>query len=99
MLHPHGDLDHAKNGPFAGELHHASAAHPVVIVDLTHVTFGDSTLLNALIHAHQTTDLRLANIPAVITNVLTVTGLDDVLALYPDAATARHGGAPHSEAV
>ncbi|MEW1569554.1 hypothetical protein AB0454_42285 [Streptomyces sp. NPDC093509] len=45
------------------------------------------------------TDLRLANIPDVITNVLTVTGLDNVLALYPDATTARHADAPHSKAV
>ncbi|MFJ8802804.1 STAS domain-containing protein [Streptomyces sp. NPDC102487] len=90
VLAPSGDLDHATIALFAEALEAASAQHPAVIVDLSNVTFGDSTFLNTLIQCHQLTDLRLAGTPLVVTRLLAITGLHEALHLYPSVEAAQN---------
>ncbi|MET7826830.1 STAS domain-containing protein [Streptomyces sp. NPDC005386] len=89
VIRPSGDLDHATIGPFADELDELSTRHRAVIVDLTGVTFGDSTFLNTLIQAEKRTKLRLVNIPDVIDRVFTITAMYDILAVYPTLTAAQ----------
>ncbi|MFF1519488.1 STAS domain-containing protein [Streptomyces sp. NPDC058305] len=98
VLTPSGDLDHATIAPFAEALQTAGAHHPVVIVDLSAVTFGDSTFLNTLLHCHQLTDLRLAAVPEILLRVMEITGMHEVLPLYPNVEAAQNPQLPASEA-
>ncbi|MFJ8802846.1 STAS domain-containing protein [Streptomyces sp. NPDC102487] len=90
LLTPSRDLDHATTPSFAEALEAASTQHPAVIVDLSKVTFGDSTFLNTLINCHQLTDLRLAGTPLVLTRIFAITGLRETLHLYPSVEAAQN---------
>jgi anti-sigma B factor antagonist len=65
-----------------------------VVVDLTDVPFMDSSGLGALVSGWQLTrddgGFRIAGANPVVRRVLSITGMEDVFALYPDvdAATA-----------
>lgn len=65
-----------------------------VVVDLTGVAFMDSSGLGALVSGWQLTreagDFRIAGANPVVQRVLSITGMEDVFALYPsvDAALA-----------
>lgn len=59
-----------------------------LVVDLEGVTFMDSTALGALVKLHNTAEqggkqLTLSRVPKRITQLLTITGLDTLLAVRP----------------
>lgn len=73
-----------------------SAGHTAVAVDLGKVDFIDSSGLGALIGALKATrvaggDLRIAGAGEQVRQVLRLTNLDRVLAVYPDAERAFDG--------
>ena len=67
---------------------------PRVVVDLTAVDFMDSSGLGALVSGWQLTRdrgaFRVAGANSIVSRVLSITGMEEVFALYPsvDAATA-----------
>ena len=84
-----GEVDAYTAPGMQAELIDALRSHPVVIVDLSAVTFMDSQGLAAFIRAHQEAEssggtLRLAGVPARVRQLLTITGLDSMLAIDPD---------------
>ncbi|MFD9405040.1 STAS domain-containing protein [Streptomyces sp. NPDC060011] len=98
VLAPNGELDFANMTPFAEALEAASRQHPAVIVDLSNVTFGDSTFLNTLLHCHQLTDLRLAAVPTLLTRVFDITGMHRAMNLYPTVEAAQTPKSPSQAA-
>ena len=71
----------------------ASTGTALCIVDLSAVTFVDSTALGVLVEAAQAcrsagSDLRLIVTDPHIAKVFAITGLDDVFSIYADGATA-----------
>ncbi|MEU6331342.1 STAS domain-containing protein [Streptomyces sp. NPDC047049] len=61
-----------------------------VVIDLSDVSFADSTTVNVLIQAHEALGpaLRLAAPSAVLERLFTLTGLDTVLPLYGSVRVA-----------
>jgi anti-sigma B factor antagonist len=63
-----------------------------VVVDLTAVDFMDSSGLGALVSGWQLTrddgQFRIAGANPVVRRVLSITGMEDVFALYPDVEAA-----------
>ncbi|KUH39813.1 MULTISPECIES: STAS domain-containing protein [Streptomyces] len=92
-----GALDLHTADAFHARAAAAMATHRHLVLDLTHLTFCDSsglsTLLRLLRHA-RTADagLALAAVPAQMRRLLAITGADTVFALYdsPAAALAAH---------
>ncbi|MEV0528792.1 STAS domain-containing protein [Streptomyces sp. NPDC050439] len=89
-----GDLDMDTVPALREAMERAASALPVLILDVSEVSFADSTALNLLLRIHQTTTLRIAAAPAQMLRMLEVTGTDQVLNLYPSteqacAATTR----------
>lgn len=79
----------------ADALTRAADIAPVVVADLTAVTFMDSTGINTLLRAHHALTgkggrLALASAQPPILHVLELTGVDTVIPLYPTAAQALH---------
>ncbi|MFH9613556.1 STAS domain-containing protein [Streptomyces pratensis] len=74
----------------------ATAAQPgpeLVVVDCTVLSFCDSSGIGSFIRLHQRVSanggrLRLAAAPAPLARVLSLTGLDAVIAVHPDAEDA-----------
>lgn len=69
-----------------------------VVLDLERVSFIDSTGLSVLVAAHSRLgesgrQLRVAAAPPRVRRVLELTGLDGLLALYADVASALPGSA------
>jgi anti-sigma B factor antagonist len=65
-----------------------------LVVDLGAVTFIDSTALGALVHLHNFADaagkkFRLANVPARVQRVLTISGLDQLLTVVEGESPAQ----------
>lgn len=65
----------------------------VLVLDLAGVTFLDSSGLGVLVSHHKTLrrqsgSLRIANASPRVLAVLSITGLDEVLALYPTVQAA-----------
>ncbi|WNI18091.1 STAS domain-containing protein [Actinacidiphila sp. ITFR-21] len=57
-----GDLDADTLHPLTAELQKAAAMASGVILDVSGVTFGDSSFINLLLRAHQHTDLRVTDL-------------------------------------
>ncbi|MFD9124777.1 STAS domain-containing protein [Kitasatospora sp. NPDC059571] len=71
--------------------------HPVLIVDLTDVTFCDSSGLNALLRLYRRSrevagELILAAPPPHVARLLSLTGSDRLLQVYGTVAEARAAG-------
>jgi anti-anti-sigma factor len=83
-----GDVDLSTSPELAETLTRAIDAGSSVVLDLSEVTFIDSTGLNTLITAHKECEtnggaLALSpNLPAQVSRVFEITGLDD---LFPTA--------------
>lgn len=99
-LHGEVDLDAAGAVGQAVRQSLDSDVPPVLLVDLTDVTFMDSSGLNALIRANQSTGeaggaVHLVAPQETVARVLQLTGVDQVMAVHPDlpralaAATVR----------
>lgn len=79
-----------------GELSGSTGTLPVV-VDCAALTFCDSSGISALLRLYQrlTTEqrpLRLAAVPASVSRLFTLTGLDQLFSVHKDAAEALAAG-------
>ncbi|TCR26534.1 STAS domain-containing protein [Streptomyces sp. BK205] len=79
----HGAFDMDTIAPFAEALQAAVAGHARVVVDVSGITFADSTFLNLLLHINQQTDLRIVAPAPQLRRVLEMTGADTVLTVQP----------------
>ena len=89
-----GEIDLLSQARLRSCLAEALTARPSeIIVDMTDLTFIDSSGLTALITAHRQLDatsghLALANVPQVAMRVLEITGLHNVFTILSQAGTA-----------
>ncbi|MFD6277896.1 STAS domain-containing protein [Streptomyces sp. NPDC060209] len=89
-----GGLDHMTAPEIRRAVRHlALGAGQLLVLDLTDLEFCDSSGISALLTARnmateQNADIALAAVPANIIRILRIVGLDRVLTLHPDAATA-----------
>ena len=98
----HGEIDMATAPELMKEVGEAVRARPGrVIVDLTQVTFMDSTGLNALVRAKHRADgeVRLVGPCEMVRKVLRLTGLEEVFPVHSTIEesvgprpTAQHDG-------
>ncbi|MFC8125687.1 STAS domain-containing protein [Streptomyces sp. NPDC057302] len=86
-----GEVDAETIFPLHRATRAAAAAVPTLVLDLGAVTFADSSALNLLITLHHTTTLRVAAPQPQLLHLLSVTGADQILNIYP---TTDHACAP-----
>ena len=96
MVTPAGELDLAVQSDFIGAYRHAIAqqAEPRIVVDLSRVTFMDSTALGTLVAAAKKVTARGGTLSVVgasdrIASLFHVTKLDTVVPLCPEPRDAR----------
>ena len=88
VVHVSGELDYPAKGTFLAVLHDMISSDDPIVVDLTKLTFIDSSGLGALIRVnkqvrHLRGPLPIACVPdSRISRLLDLTGLDQVLRLY-----------------
>jgi len=75
----HGDYDPGTIAPLQRVLDTAARKHSPVVVDVSGVSFADSTFLNLLLRIHHMTSLRVAGPPPQLRRLLEITGADTVL--------------------
>ncbi|MEV5825495.1 STAS domain-containing protein [Spirillospora sp. NPDC052242] len=104
-----GELD-LNNGPLLADaaLDAAGEGHPHVILEMSRVPFCDSSGLNALIRLYRRLraeqgSLTLAAVPARLTRLLSMTGIDRIIPAHPDVPDAvetvrEAAGRPDAEA-
>ena len=106
LVHSRGELDLDTGPLFERELLSAIQAGAMrIVVDLTETTFIDSAALNALINARaqlqqangersQARDREICIVSSArnVTNVFTITSLDEVFPIYPTAEHALGAG-------
>lgn len=90
-----GEIDMATASLFEGRLSEAveDGTGGAIVVDLSEVTFMDSTALNALVHCFERQRVRLQDFAVVasdsrVTTLLEVTRLDRVLKVFPSREAA-----------
>jgi anti-anti-sigma factor len=92
-----GEIDHGVTDIFSKALlSFDDATPPRTVVDLSGVTFMDSSGINALITAHQAMSnaqgwLRIAGAQPSVLRVLELVGLDDVIDCHPTVEQALTG--------
>lgn len=99
VVHLVGECDLAVSGELSRALAAAVATSPRVVVDLTHLTFLDSSGLNQLVIAYHAAIARGGHIQAmnasgVVAELLTLTGIGELLGPPTPVAQdseARHG--------
>ncbi|MFF3327838.1 STAS domain-containing protein [Streptomyces sp. NPDC002889] len=82
MVEAEGELDLDSLPPLEQALQDAARTHGVVVLDLAHVTFGDSRFLDVLLRIHRLTELRIVSAPPLLQRMFAITGADQVLSLY-----------------
>ncbi|MFF7721463.1 STAS domain-containing protein [Streptomyces luteogriseus] len=94
VLHVAGDLDFDQAPELRGRLDRLTLSPgQCLVLDLSGLTFCDSSGITALLAARQHAmaagaDIILAAVPANLLRVLTVVGLDQVFTLRPDSSAA-----------
>ncbi|WP_037681652.1 STAS domain-containing protein [Streptomyces griseus] len=94
VVTPHGEIDHTTRVSFHQALLPPEGAGTArLVVDLSGVTFMDSTGVNTLIAAHQAAQaaegwLRLAGPRNPVLRILQLVGVDAVIPCYPDLQQA-----------
>ncbi|MFD3337112.1 STAS domain-containing protein [Streptomyces sp. NPDC058700] len=83
-----GDLDLSTLQPLTDALTTAGSTYPVVILDASEITFGDSTFLNLVLHTHSTTALRVVAPDEQLRRLFEITGADTVLDIRPTVEAA-----------
>ncbi|WP_327686192.1 STAS domain-containing protein [Streptomyces sp. NBC_00467] len=83
-----GEVDLNTMPPLTDALTEAADQHAVVVMDVSAVTFADSTFLNLLLRIHPLTDLRIAAPAPALQRMLDITGADQVLTLHATVADA-----------
>ncbi|MFC8583647.1 STAS domain-containing protein [Streptomyces sp. NPDC057217] len=76
-----GAYDMETIAPLAAALETAAEKYQTVVLNVSGVTFADSTLLNLLVSTHRRTDLRLVDPTPQVKRILEITGLDTVLTM------------------
>ncbi|KUH39029.1 MULTISPECIES: STAS domain-containing protein [Streptomyces] len=95
-LHVRGEIDiHTAPALRTGALDVIARGHPHLILDLTGVTFCDSSGFNALIGVMRCTmaangSLTLAAVPDRLSRMLDLTGLSTVMPSYPSTEAAMN---------
>ncbi|MFI5592129.1 STAS domain-containing protein [Amycolatopsis sp. NPDC051758] len=94
LLSGTGEIDSAVSEDLRTRLTSAVEAGKPVILDLSAVTFCDSSGLTALIHGHTTaeaagTEFVLVTAQRAILRPITLLGLADLLRIHPDLESAR----------
>ncbi|MCM2410768.1 STAS domain-containing protein [Streptomyces sp. RKAG290] len=95
-----GDLDASCLSPLETELQKVTATAPGVVLDVSGVTFGDSSFLNLLLRTHQSTDLRIAGVPPALKRLFHLVGVDTLLHIFPavnDAQAQPLATRPHEQ--
>ncbi|MGW0920375.1 STAS domain-containing protein [Streptomyces sp. NPDC002755] len=75
----HGQYDLNCLGPLSEALDLAAVKQPRTVLDVSGVTFADSSFLNLLLRIHQQTNLRLVSPAPQLQRVLEITGADSIL--------------------
>ncbi|MFJ6393389.1 STAS domain-containing protein [Streptomyces sp. NPDC091972] len=95
-----GEIDHTTAGTFRQALTTGDGSPRHTVIDFRDVTFMDSSGINVLVAAHNTTRtdggwLRLAHTPARVLDILHIVGLDAVIPVYPtlNGALTAHNAA------
>ncbi|MER5728335.1 STAS domain-containing protein [Streptomyces sp. NPDC002138] len=83
-----GEYDLDTLDAISGELSAAAAAHRMVVLDASAITFADSSFLNLLIRTHHATRLRIAAPQGQLARLFEMTGADRVLDLRPSVEDA-----------
>jgi anti-sigma B factor antagonist len=97
VLHVSGEVDMATAPAFRDAALLAIVEHgPSLTLDLSRVTFMDSTGLHVLVATYRRVGvhggtLRLRNIPDIVRKLLRVTGLDEILAADAETGPAAAG--------
>ncbi len=91
VVTPHGELDVTAGRSLREVLREACAAARTVIVDLTHVTFIDSTTLGVFLATHRRSEADNCNLVVVnpsprVMAMLRITGLLNLLDVRPAEA-------------
>ena len=100
VVEVHGEVDLAAAGDLRVQLAEAiELAPPLLVIDLQHTTFLDSTALGVLVGTHSRaeghgTRVVLAGAHGVVARVLNITGLASALHHYLDVAAAIEANAP-----
>ncbi|WP_433892542.1 STAS domain-containing protein [Streptomyces sp. CA-111067] len=87
-----GDLDADTLQPLTDELQAAAATASGVILDVSGVTFGDSSFINLLLRTHQHTDLRVTGLGPPLDRLFRLVGVDAVLHIFPTITDAQSVG-------
>ncbi|MFE9680479.1 STAS domain-containing protein [Streptomyces sp. NPDC002701] len=91
-----GEIDHAVSGMLGESLLIADREPPRIVVDLSGVTFMDSSGINAFIGAYQAASgaqgwLRIAAAQEPVLRVLKLVGIDAVIPCRPTLEQALNG--------
>lgn len=81
-----GALDFDTIGPLGEALE--SVEQDRVVLDLSEVHFADSTAINLLLRFRSRADLHLVAPSAVVARLLSITGVDTILAIHDSLSTA-----------
>lgn len=97
-----GELDIATSPRLRDVLSNAEEMHHLVVMDLTAVSFIDSTTLSVLIAGvrqlrESGDDLRLVGMQPQVARVIDVTGLSAVFPIYDNVEDATSVSEPNSE--
>jgi anti-anti-sigma factor len=81
VISARGEWDMDTVPPLAEALGSAAEKYSRVVLDVTDVTFSDSTFLNLLLRINRETSLRVVGVPPQMGQVFEITGADSVLDL------------------
>ncbi|MDQ1035345.1 anti-anti-sigma factor [Streptomyces sp. V3I8] len=92
VLTPTGELDYNSAAALESALT-TTGRLPCAVADFSHVTFTDSTGINALLRANRSLHaaggwLRLSSVPATPLQTMQIVGLDQVIDVYPTLEAA-----------
>ncbi|MFC5957778.1 STAS domain-containing protein [Streptomyces pratens] len=93
VLHLTGEIDHHTCEPLQQALNTLTADRPRVVVDMSRVTFMDSSGINTLIVAYENVTaangwIRIAAPTTPVLRVLQLVRVDDLITCYPDLSQA-----------
>jgi anti-anti-sigma factor len=83
-----GKLDLDTLPPLRQALEAAADAQPTTVLDLSDVTFADSSALKLLLLFSQSTDLRLAAPSGALLRLLRITGTEQILRVHSSVEEA-----------
>jgi anti-anti-sigma factor len=84
LLRAIGELDMESSPVFAGALEALVPTVDEVVVDLSQVTFMDSTGLKVLCVAAEQAPVRLVGVPERLRRIISMASLEDVFDIEPD---------------